>query len=90
MTGHRLRITLASLCLASLPIGCDEKRPPSPSGKHVPFVADAEKQRAEEYKNRGKDNTAGQIPQNINAAEKPQGDAAGRTPSPIESTGNPR
>jgi hypothetical protein len=90
MTGLRVWLTFASLCLALLSAGCDEKRPPSPSGKHVPFVADAEKQRAEEYKNRGKDNTAGQIPQNVNAAEKPQGDAAGQTPSPIESPGNPR
>jgi hypothetical protein len=69
MTGHRLRITLASLCLASLSIGlaggCSDAQ--TSTGAHVPFVADAEKQRAEEYKNRGKGVKPGQIPKNVRA-----------------------
>jgi hypothetical protein len=93
MIGLRVRLTLASLCLAALAVGCEEKTTPSPTSGHVPFVADAEKQRAEEYKNRGQGTTPGQIPvvpPKTDATAKPQGDADGHFPQPTEAPGAPR
>jgi hypothetical protein len=69
MTRLRTRLTLASLFLASLSVGlaggCSDAQ--TSTGQHVPFVADAEKERAEEYKNRTKGNAPGKIPRNVRA-----------------------